>query len=281
VMPWTESEHYRDTADRDRLSRVFPVLVAYHRCSGGHRTWRDGTYWTSGWARAWTTSRDTPETGGRRAGPSASRITAIWSGSTRACSRPSRPACYSRWPRFSDARSRWRTCGTSASDSSKRSTGACGTARQVSTTTNCREERSPTLNPLGPTGRYSRTRCHPRGSPRLSGTWKTLRRSGVPHRVPSLSADHPEYREDGGYWLGGVWPPTNYMVLRGLDRAGYHALAHEISREDLDHVIRVFGKTGTVWENYAPERPPPENQPGRTSWAGPGCRPSPVSSSTC
>ena len=31
VMPWTEWEHYGDTADSDRLARVFPVLVAYHR----------------------------------------------------------------------------------------------------------------------------------------------------------------------------------------------------------------------------------------------------------
>ena len=63
---------------------------------------------------------------------------------------------------------------------------------------------------------------------------------GRPHRIPSLSADHPEYDPDGGYWLGGVWPPTNYMVLCGLDRSGYNDLAHEISREDLDHVVRVF-----------------------------------------
>jgi glycogen debranching enzyme len=83
---------------------------------------------------------------------------------------------------------------------------------------------------------------------------------GRPHRVPSLSADHPEYDADGGYWLGGVWPPTNYMVLRGLDRVGYHALAHEISREDLDHVIEVFQQTGTLWENYAPERTAPGNR---------------------
>jgi glycogen debranching enzyme len=83
---------------------------------------------------------------------------------------------------------------------------------------------------------------------------------GRPHRVPSLSADHPEYDPGGGYWLGGVWPPTNYMVLRGLDRAGYNDLAHEISREDLDHVVGVFEQTGTLWENYAPERTAPGNR---------------------
>jgi glycogen debranching enzyme len=78
--------------------------------------------------------------------------------------------------------------------------------------------------------------------------------------VPSLSADHPEYDPDGGYWLGGVWPPTEYMVLRGLDRAGYNDLAHEISREDLDYVVKVYQETGTLWENYAPERPAQGNK---------------------
>jgi glycogen debranching enzyme len=90
---------------------------------------------------------------------------------------------------------------------------------------------------------------------------------GRPHRVASLSADHPEYREDGGYWLGGVWPPTNYMVLRGLDRAGHLELAHEISREDLDHVVRVFEDTGTLWENYAPEGAAP-GEPARPDFVG-------------
>ncbi|MDP8945546.1 MAG: glycoside hydrolase, partial [Actinomycetota bacterium] len=31
VMPWTEWEHYGDTADSGRLGLVFPVLVSYHR----------------------------------------------------------------------------------------------------------------------------------------------------------------------------------------------------------------------------------------------------------
>jgi hypothetical protein len=89
---------------------------------------------------------------------------------------------------------------------------------------------------------------------RFVGNLEDPERFGRPHRVPSLSADHREYDPECGYWLGGVWPPTNYMVLRGLDRAGYNKLAHEISREDLAHVVGVFQHTGTLWENYAPER---------------------------
>ena len=32
-----------------------------------------------------------------------------------------------------------------------------------------------------------------------------------PTRVPSLSADHPQYDPQGGYWLGSSWPPTTYV----------------------------------------------------------------------
>ena len=37
-----------------------------------------------------------------------------------------------------------------------------------------------------------------------------------PSRVPSLSADHPNYDPGGGYWLGSVWPPTTYVSFLRL-----------------------------------------------------------------
>lgn len=78
-----------------------------------------------------------------------------------------------------------------------------------------------------------------------------------PHRVPTLAKDHPAYRADGGYWGGAVWAPTNYMVLRGLTRLGKDDLAHAIARNHLDNVVLMFEKTGTVWENCAPESAAP------------------------
>jgi glycogen debranching enzyme len=73
--------------------------------------------------------------------------------------------------------------------------------------------------------------------------------------VPSLSADDPNYNPEGEYWRGGVWAPTNYMVLRGLTEAGFHNLAYAVARSHHSHIVEVFEQTGTVWENYAPERP--------------------------
>jgi glycogen debranching enzyme len=85
--------------------------------------------------------------------------------------------------------------------------------------------------------------------------------------VPSLSADNPEYQRDGGYWRGGVWAPTNYMVLKGLEKNGYNDLAYSIARNCFENVISVFRNDGTIYENYAPES---ENkgQPAKNNFVG-------------
>ena len=74
-----------------------------------------------------------------------------------------------------------------------------------------------------------------------------------PNRVPTLSADHKKYHKDGEYWRGGVWAPTNYMILKGLEKNGYENLLYDIAKNCLDNVVSVFNKDGTLYENYAPE----------------------------
>jgi len=73
------------------------------------------------------------------------------------------------------------------------------------------------------------------------------------HRVPTLSKAHPKYQANGGYWCGSVWAPTNYMILKGLDKYGKYDLSHTIGKENLYAVTEVFKETGTLYENYAPE----------------------------
>ena len=91
-----------------------------------------------------------------------------------------------------------------------------------------------------------------------------------PHRVPSLAADHESYHPLGEYWRGGVWAPTNYMVLRGLTEAGYHDLAYKVARNHHSQVVQVFEQTGTLWENYAPEKTERGNmaRPDFVGWTG-------------
>lgn len=74
-----------------------------------------------------------------------------------------------------------------------------------------------------------------------------------PHRVPTLAADQRGYNPRGGYWRGAVWAPTDTMVIRGLERYRFGRFARDIALNHLACMGAVFGKTGTVWENYAPE----------------------------
>ena len=91
-----------------------------------------------------------------------------------------------------------------------------------------------------------------------------------PHRVPSLSADHPKYNPTGRYWQGGVWPGANYMVIDGLYRKGYHDLALEVAENHFNAVFEVWKNTGTFWEYYAPEKIEPGFMARKdfVGWAG-------------
>jgi hypothetical protein len=261
VMPWTEWEHYNDTADRERLAAVFPVLLAYHRWLRRHRTWRDGTYWTSG----------------------------LGSGMDNQPRLPQRPAADAGWPErlTYHGHAVWIDACLQqilSADLLLRMAEILCRSQEVADLREERDRLSATVNKRLwdedsafyhdelADGRLSEVRTIGAYWALLAGVVPPERISsfvghlqdpngfGRPHRVPSLSADHPEYDPDGGYWLGGVWPPTEYMVLRGLDRAGYDSLAHEIAREDLDHVVKVYRDTGTLCENYAPERTAQGNQ---------------------
>ena len=78
---------------------------------------------------------------------------------------------------------------------------------------------------------------------------------------PSLAADQQFYKADGEYWIGGVWAPTNVMVIKGLDRfsKGYEnsykfgEFSMLATENYLDAIYKVYKKTGTIWENYSPE----------------------------
>ena len=93
-----------------------------------------------------------------------------------------------------------------------------------------------------------------------------------PVPVPSLAYDDPDYRPDGGYWRGSSWPPTTYMVLRGLRIVDAEDLARTLAAKYIEAVHSVFISTGTFWENLAPESHAPGKPAGRDfcGWAGLG-----------
>jgi len=95
-----------------------------------------------------------------------------------------------------------------------------------------------------------------------------------PHLIPTLSALDLDYDESGHYWRGGVWAPTNYMVIKGLEQYGDYSLANRIAINHLENIYKIYseftpdeGKIAfeerysdgykTIWECYSPENPEP------------------------
>jgi hypothetical protein len=91
-----------------------------------------------------------------------------------------------------------------------------------------------------------------------------------PNLVPTLAADQPEYDRKGHYWLGSVWAPTDYMVIKGLMKYKQDAVADSIASNFLRLINDVYynfkpqtdkiafrerynDDYHTLWECYSPE----------------------------
>lgn len=246
IMPWAEWESFQVTGDTARIRRVFPPLLAFHLWMKKYRTWPDGTYWSCGWGSMDNQPRQRPG--------------------------------YN--VEFHHGHQIWLDMCIQQILSAKtliRMAELIGREKDVQV---LREEEAfltKTVNEklwddetgfyydLWNNGEKNRVKSIGAYWALLAGIvpedrldvfvahLKNEEEFNRPHRIPSLSADHPEYDAQGGYWRGGVWAPTNYMVLKGLERCGFHGLAREIAQNHLENVVEVFRQTGTLWENYAPE----------------------------
>lgn len=249
IMAWSEWESYCQTGDIDRLSRVFDPLMAYHLWLKDNHTWRDGTYWSTGWG----------------------------------CGMDNQPRLQKGYHVvFSHGHMVWAdTCiqqilsakilvkiaeilGRSDEE------GVMLLNEEINLLTEIVNDKlwnendayyydlykNGEHNLVKTVGAYWALIADIIPSDKLCRFVAHLDSENEfkrPNRVPSLSADHPEYKENGDYWRGSVWAPTNYMVLKGLEKNGYNDMAYDIARSCLDNVVSVFNESGTLWENYAPE----------------------------
>ncbi len=258
IMAWTEWMDFQLSSDANRLREIFAPLVAYHRWWRDWRTWPDGSYWTSGWGSGMDNQSRVPH-------------------------------------------SEWHHRHYSWTDATMQQALNCQILLKIAAVigrdefndevqseydhlfeyvnTRMWDERSGFYYDVAPDGKLSTIKS-------IGAYWGLLSdlisddhakrmiahlddpaQFKRPHRVPTQAADSADYTEDGGYWLGGVWAPTNYMVLRGLTVRGANDLAYEIARNHVENVAKVFQDTGTLWENYAPEKPTP-GQPARPHFVG-------------
>ena len=265
LFAWCEWEYYRNFGDKERLAAVFSPLMGYHRWMKEHFTWPDGTYFSTGWG----------------------------------CGMDNIPRQTSEYhPAFSHGHMIWvDTCLQEIHNCNC----LISMAKELGREEFCRElieerdllirvvneklwdEKTGFYYDLWRTGEHNMVRhigafwallagCAPeQRAERMIEYLKDEREFKTPFRVPALSKSSPNYNPTGGYWCGGVWAPTTYMVLKGLDRYGKYELAHEIGRDYLKAVVDVFKDSNTFFENYAPEfldgKPLP-GKPARADFVG-------------
>jgi hypothetical protein len=267
VMAWAEWEHYRNFGDRERLGRVFPVLRAYHQWLRAYRTWPDGSYWSTGWGCGMDNQPRLP-TGTPYADPEHYHGRMTWVDATLQQILSARllaemGQALGAGAEVADMREEAARLGRLVNDH----------LWSEADRFYCDRFDDGALNHVKSVGGYWALLAGVVPPARLGPFLAHLedpRTFKRPHRVPSLSADHPSYDPRGGYWRGSVWAPTTYMVLRGLTAVGRDALAHEIARNHLDNVVAVFQKSGTLHENYAPEAAAPgvPSKPDFVGWTG-------------
>ena len=248
ILAWSEWEYYLNFSDKERLKKVFYPLLAFHRWMKKNRTWRDGSYFASGWG----------------------------------CGIDNLPRLEPQYHRcFDHGHMVWLdTCMQMFLNCKI----LIKMARELSLEEfipELSEERDHLESVINDTlwdekdgfyyDRYRDGRLN--GVRHIGAFWALIgecaskeraermisrlvdeKEFDTPFPIPALTRSHPDYSDDGGYWRGGVWAPTNYMVLKGLDNYGHSSLAHKIAKKHLDAVVEVFEREDTLFENYAPER---------------------------
>lgn len=248
LLPWAELMYFRQFGDVDRLHRVFPALCAYAKWWRQNRTWPDGTYWSSGWGTGMDNMPRVP------AGynPIYSHGHMVWLDTNLQqllvdASLLQIGFHIERWQEIEELEDEMKRLGRYVNE------------HLWNTETDFLHDRyaDGSLCAMKGIGAFWALHTDVLSDERLELLTAHLRDTAEfcrPHRVPSLSADHPKYNPLGRYWQGGVWPGTNYMVVDGLCRKGFRDLAREIAENHYAAVFEVWKRTGTFWEYYAPER---------------------------
>lgn len=79
---------------------------------------------------------------------------------------------------------------------------------------------------------------------------------GTDHPFPTLSADSPDFNENGEGFRGSVYPAMNFMVIKGLEKYQHYNLARECAIRHLYFILEGLqpadGKKGDMYEAYKP-----------------------------
>ena len=264
IIPWSEMEYFQHFADWDRVHKIFPVLSGYYQWLKLNRTWQDGSYWSSGWG----TGMDNQPRLRREYNPIFSHGHMTWLDTNLQQLFIGKILIdfgffVERWQEIEDIEDENKFLKKYIREKLWNPETAFFHDRYAD----------------GSRGNFM-------GIGAYWALWSDLLEKGEMdafvahlknnetffrhHPIPSMPANHEKYQEEGRYWQGGVWAPTNFMLLSGLKNKGYHNLAFELGMRHHQVVAEVFKKTGTFWEYYAPEASEPGllARPDFVGWTG-------------
>ncbi|MDR2804136.1 MAG: glycoside hydrolase [Dysgonamonadaceae bacterium] len=246
LMPWSEWDCFVNFNDTNRLKEVFPPLLAYYRWYRTNRTWQDGSYFSSGWGSGMDNQPRLPK--GEEFDPRFSTGFLSWIDITLQQIFVGKIML-----QVADVLDRKKEVHDIETEIRKLSAYVQLYMWDDESAFYYDRYRDGTLNYVKSIAAFWSLLAGvvtPENAGKFIAHLDNPEEFKRVHRVPTLSADHPEYNPDHGYWNGPVWAPTNYMVLKGLTKYGKDSLAHEIAVNHVLNVAKVFAQTGTFWENY-------------------------------
>ena len=264
LIPWSELEYFRQYGDLTRIHKIFPVLCGYYQWLKLNRTWQDGSYWTSGWG----TGMDNQPRVSKEYNQIYSHGHMTW---LDACLQQLMIAkilvdfgfYVERWQEIEDIEAETKSLKKYIKEKlwdpktnflyDRYANGSLGT-----------------LKSIGAYWALWTDILEPDEMKKFVAHLSDLETFARKHPIPSMPANHEKYQADGRYWQGGVWAPTNYMVISGLKHNNFNKLGFDLAVKHHQQVMQVFKDTGTFGEYYAPEATTPGllARPDFIGWTG-------------
>ncbi len=264
LIPWSELEYFRQFGDLTRIHKIFPVLCGYYQWLKLNRTWQDGSYWTSGWG----TGMDNQPRVSKEYNQIYSHGHMTW---LDACLQQLMIAkilvdfgfYVERWQEIEDIEAETKSLKKYIKEKlwdpktnflyDRYANGSLGT-----------------LKSIGAYWALWTDILEPDEMKKFVAHLSDPETFARKHPIPSIPANHEKYQADGRYWQGGVWAPTNYMVISGLKHNNFQKQGFELAIKHHQQVMQVFKDTGTFWEYYAPETSTPGllARPDFIGWTG-------------
>ena len=248
IFALAEWRSFNMTGDTERLRRVYPVLLAYHRWLSKNRTWQSGAYYSSGWGSGMDNIQRTVRDDYSRAHDH---------GHLSFIDTTAQQALDCRLL-LEIAAAAGITDGTDALSAEYNALSALINDTMWNDEDGFYEDTDETgkTTRVMHIGAYWTLLAHVVPQERLARFCAHLEDPetfSAPAGTRSLSKKDPYFSENGGnYWQGGVWCITDLMIALGLSEYGMEDFARRLAGKHVSAVARVCRETGTIWESYDP-----------------------------